>query len=256
MIIGWFSGGVTSTVAIKEAINFGFDVKIFYMETGQHHRDHTRFLRDCEKWFDKEIIILKNAKYESPIDVALKTKYVNGPGGARCTLELKKNLRIQIEKMMPYEYQIFGFEYEPKQINRAIRFQEQYPDAKAVFPLIELEYDKKRCMNIISNAGIELPEMYRLGYNNSNCIGCFKGGKGYWNHIRTDFPKVFKKTAEMERKVGASCIKGVYLDELDPLSGRHEKPILPECGVTCPTELDGLKEIHDTSFLINRLFDL
>ena len=24
--------------------------------------------------------------------------------------------------------------------------------------------------------GIEIPVMYRLGYNNNNCVGCVKGG--------------------------------------------------------------------------------
>ena len=32
-----------------------------------------------------------------------------------------------------------------------------------------------------------------MGYNNNNCIGCIKGGMGYWNKIRVDFPEVFEK---------------------------------------------------------------
>jgi hypothetical protein len=34
----------------------------------------------------------------------------------------------------------------------------------------------------------------------------------------------------MERRVGHSCINGVFLDELDPEAGRDEGPIVPECG--------------------------
>jgi hypothetical protein len=78
---------------------------------------------------------------------------------------------------------------------------------------------------------------------------------GYWNKVRRDFPDVFNATAEMERKIGRSCIKGKFLDELDPTAGRHEDVSLPECGVVCPTELDGLEEIHDTSKLPLRLFE-
>jgi hypothetical protein len=33
--------------------------------------------------------------------------------------------------------------------------------------------------------------------------------------------------------VGASCIKGVFLDELAPDAGRHEGPIVDECGILC-----------------------
>jgi hypothetical protein len=37
----------------------------------------------------------------------------------------------------------------------------------------------------------------------------------------------------MERAIGRSCVKGVFLDELDPEAGRHEQPITIECGVSC-----------------------
>lgn len=47
------------------------------------------------------------------------------------------------------------------------------------------------------------------------------------------FPDVFKKRAEVERLVGHSCIKGVFLDELDPEAGREDTAILPDCGLFC-----------------------
>lgn len=239
--IGWFSGGVTSAVAVKLELLKGKDLRIIYFETGQHHPDHERFLADCENWYGQEIEVMQNEKYISPIDVAVKDGYVNDPSGARCTLVLKKHLRWRIEKEMEFKEQIFGFEYDVKQVNRAIRFTEQYPDAKAIYPLIDDGWDKKMCMDYLVSEKIELPVMYRLGYNNSNCIGCFKGGMGYFNKIRVDFPEIFKATAEMERVVGHSCIKGVFLDELEPERGRHKDISLPECGVVCPVEMDGLK---------------
>jgi hypothetical protein len=77
--------------------------------------------------------------------------------------------------------------------------------------------------------------MYDLGYHNNNCVGCVKGGKGYWNKIRIDFPEVFAARAKMERDIGRSCINGTFLDELDPEAGRKEGPIVPECGADCET---------------------
>lgn len=43
----------------------------------------------------------------------------------------------------------------------------------------------------------------------------------------------------MEREIQATCIKGVYLDELDPTVGRHAPPIVEDCGIFC--ELEALK---------------
>jgi len=55
----------------------------------------------------------------------------------------------------------------------------------------------------------------------------------YWNKIRKDFPEVFEARAKLEREVGASCIKEVYLDELDPERGRDKPPIVDDCGIMC-----------------------
>lgn len=138
--IGWFSGGVTSAVAIKLALDAGFDVQIFYFETGAHHSDHERFIKDCENLYERKITVVRNKK-EVDLWTVLRKGYINSPNGAYCTKLLKKDMRILLEKVIEYDFQIFGFEYDLKQINRAIRFQQQYPEAKAVFPLIELQYD-------------------------------------------------------------------------------------------------------------------
>ena len=76
-----------------------------------------------------------------------------------------------------------------------------------------------------------------LGYKNNNCIGCVKGGMGYWNKIRVDFPDVFERRAVLERRIEGTCIKGVYLDELAEDRGHKQAPICEDCGIFC--ELEG-----------------
>ena len=77
-----------------------------------------------------------------------------------------------------------------------------------------------------------------------NCVGCVKGGMGYWNRIRRDYPEAFAAWAEAERMIGASILKEevpgpgrqsqpVYLDELDPERGRMEDEPPISCGLTC-----------------------
>jgi hypothetical protein len=90
---------------------------------------------------------------------------------------------------------------------------------------------------LILEAGIELPEMYKIGYNHNNCIGCVKGGKGYWNKIRVDFPDVFDKMKQAEIEIGASCINGKFLKDLLPDEGRGESIVVPECGAFCEANL-------------------
>jgi len=238
MKIAWFSCGITSAVACKLAVEeYGADnVMLIYIGIKSAHPDNDRFIKDCERWIGKEIEYRQSAKYEDQFDVIKKTKYINGPMGARCTLELKKMVRWSVEESVEFDGQIFGFEFEKNQINRAIRFAQQHHDSKPLYPLIDKRLTKEMCADILLKNGIALPVMYELGFHNNNCIGCVKGGKGYWNKIRNHFPNEFDKMAKLERKVGNSCVNGVFLDELDPNDGRHLPPIVPECGTFCEIE--------------------
>lgn len=56
---------------------------------------------------------------------------------------------------------------------------------------------------------------------------------GYWNKIRVDFPEVFERRAKQERKFGRTCIKGIYLDELDPNRGHMNLEVMEDCGIAC-----------------------
>ena len=75
--------------------------------------------------------------------------------------------------------------------------------------------------------------MYDMGYRNNNCVGCIRGGMGYWNKIRVDFPEVFARRAKQEREIGHSCINGVFLDELDPTRGNINDEVMEDCTIAC-----------------------
>ncbi|HSD07920.1 hypothetical protein [Flavobacterium sp.] len=240
-VLGWWSAGITSAVACKIALELYPNVELYYIHIDTANPDNERFKSDCERWYGKEIKPLKSKVFKHQFEVIEKTGAVNTPQGAPCTEKLKKQVRFDFEKANELTLfndriilnQVWGFEYVKKEINRAIRHGQQYPNTKPLFPLIEKGLDKNECAGLLINAGIELPEMYKLGYSNNNCIGCVKGGKGYWNRIRNDFPFHFSRMAILERKVGHSCINGTFLDELNPKAGRMSKEIMPSCGIIC-----------------------
>jgi hypothetical protein len=119
---------------------------------------------------------------------------------------------------------------EPRRIEL---FKRDNPELYLMFPLLDAGITKQDCMNIIMQAGIELPMMYKLGYKNNNCIGCVKGGKGYWNKIRIDFPEHFEQMCKRERKMNARIFRDVWLDELPPSAGNYKSEFEIECGVSC-----------------------
>jgi hypothetical protein len=265
-VLAWWSAGVTSAVACKMALELYENVELYYIDIDTAHPDNARFKADCEKWYGREIKSI-SGKYKNQFEVIEATGAVNTPEGAPCTNKLKKQVRFDFEKvnqinLFSQRYiknQVWGFEFEKKEVNRAIRHLQQYPLTKPLFPLIEKGIDKNMAAGMLLSAGIELPEMYGLGYSNNNCIGCVKGGKGYWNKIRKDFPMVFERMATLERKVGYSCINGTFLDELNPTAGRMKKEVMPNCGIICEVEfadipdksleeiMNGTKSIYDAA---------
>lgn len=229
--ISWFSAGVSSAVATWLERN-NVD-RIIYQHIDDQESDTMRFVKDCERWFGKPVEIIQSPL--KSVEAACRCRgYVNGVRGASCTRMLKRDLRKEWERgaifFNNFRY-IWGM--DASESDRAERRREEMPEHEHSFPLIERGIDKKEAHGILEKAGIRRPRMYDLGYPNNNCVGCVKGGMGYWNKIRIDFPEVFKARAAMERVIGGTCIKGHFLDELDPEAGRAGRIILPECGAAC-----------------------
>lgn len=233
-VVVWFSCGAASAVAGKLAIEkYGDDVVFACCVIPNEHPDNERFIQDCEKWYGKPIIRLKSDKYKDAWEIWEKTKLFKIKDFAHCTLELKKKVRQKFQKIS--DIQVFGFTSDEK--HRVERFMKANPEVDLYVPLIENNKTKLNCFFILRNAGIKLPEMYKLGYNNNNCIGCVKGGAGYWNKIRKDFPEVFDRMAKLERSINRNIVKYknkyVFLDELPPDYGRYESELEYQCGFFC-----------------------
>lgn len=206
--------------------------EIIYTHVPNQHPDSLRFLHDCEKILDRKITILQSDMYKDVDDVIERTKCINTPYGAPCTRLLKKDVRKKWE-IEHSEHHIYVWGFDCNEINRAKRTVESLSDYDHEFPLIDKGITKEQAHGIAWKLGLRQPVMYDLGYPNNNCIGCVKGGMGYWNKIRQDFPEVFKRRAKQERVINHSCIKGVFLDELEPTRGNMNLEVMGECDIIC-----------------------
>jgi hypothetical protein len=228
----WFSCGAASAVATKIALaerERESELIIAYTEVKEEHPDNKRFLADCEEWFGQKIEILGNDFYDRSIYRVFEKNYIRTPKGAPCTRALKKQIRERFEK--PTDRQVFGYTAEEQA--RLDRFIDANSDVNIWTPLIEKGLGKEDCLAMLKNAGIELPAMYKLGYHNNNCIGCVKGGMGYWNKIKVDFPEHFDRMAKLERFKKQTIFKDRYLDELKPTDGNYPQEPNIECSIFC-----------------------
>lgn len=236
-----FSCGAASAVATKLALGaYGPSrIEISYCDPGSEHPDNRRFLADCERWFGKSVTILKSEKYSDTWAVWRDRRFITSAKGAPCTGELKREPWYAMER--PTDILVLGYTVEEQ--DRADSLRKQNFERIVETPLIEARLTKADCLAMIQRAGIELPMMYRLGYHNNNCIGCPKGGMGYWNKIRKDFPEVYERMAALQRTLGpgASFLRDraggrnerVSLDQLRPDQGNYVSEPNVECSVMC-----------------------
>jgi hypothetical protein len=235
-----FSCGAASAVATKLAIaQYGetHEIRIINAFIVEEHEDNRRFLADCEEWFALPITVLRDEKYgASALEVFRRKRYMAGRGGAPCSKALKRD--VLDAYCRADDVMVLGYTVEEQ--DRYDRFLDANNSVRVVAPLIERGLSKADCLAMIGRAGIELPITYRLGFNNANCIGCVKGGEGYMNKIRREFPIQFERLAAIQESIGPGAYlfrnrktgERFSLRDLPPSAGRHSE-ILPDCGVSC-----------------------
>lgn len=231
----WISAGVSSFIAgylVRDTVD-----DFLYIPIKDQHEDSDRFIADCASALGREIKKIKSEEYSCVGDVCRAFRFVASAYGAKCTDVLKRRVR----KKWEFEHRDFDITYvwglDLNEKNRADNLIESMPDFHHEFPLIDRELTKADAHGICASLGIKRPVMYDMGYSNNNCRGCVKGGKGYWNKIRHDFPEVFADRAKMEREIGHSILHDengpIFLDELDPNAGHMSDEILEDCSIFC-----------------------
>ena len=233
-VISWFSCGAASAVAtILAAVKYG-DIEAVYCRVEEEHPDNLRFLDDFTRVTGIPVKVIRDEQHQGSIyNVFTKRGFIKNQFGAPCTMILKKDMRKSYQR--PTDTQVFGYTAEEQ--DRADKFIDGNNDVNQDFLLIDNGITKQDCYAHLTKLGLKLPAMYHLGYSNNNCIGCVKGGMGYWNKIRKDFPEHFAKMAKLERFIGHAVNKDddgpVYLDELAPTRGRFKVDMPADCGFTC-----------------------
>ena len=221
-IIAWWSGGIASAVACKLAIeefSSDFNVEVVFIDTKNEHEDTYRFLKDCERVYGQPIKTISSDRWGS-IEEVWKTRLsLNVAKGAVCSSELKKNVRVKYQDIENDFAQIFGFDYDKAEQNRARNMLKNYPEINPFFPLIEKKYTKEKCISVVKSWDVAIPKMYELGFRNNNCFktGCVQGGIGYWQKLKKDFPIKFEYMANLEHEL--TELKGEPVTILSNQSG-------------------------------------
>jgi len=237
----WFSCGAASAVAAKLTVDYYGHTNTIHILNNpilEEGEDNQRFLRDVSEWLNYPIKWVRSKKYPrgSVKEVWDDRKYMSGIYGAPCTLELKKKPRQEWEAVHHPDWTVLGFTAEEK--SRSDRFKLTERDT-LLTPLIDAGVTKQDCFDIINKAGIRLPDLYKNGHPNANCLGCVKvNSPTYWNWLRVTHPDVFKDRLEQSKKIGTKLVrvksKYIQLEDLDPnAKGNSMKSYDVDCGIFC-----------------------
>lgn len=231
----WFSCGAPSAVAAKLTVQDHPEALVVYCDTmANEHPDNPRFFRDVQEWIGKPITVIRSEKYPSVDAVIQKERYMAGPNGARCTVELKKIPRFAFQQ--PDDIHIFGYTIEPREVKRALAFKKNNPELLTEWVLISRLLSKADCKSMVLDAGIALPKMYEEGFSCNNCIGCVKvTAPAYWNRVRRLYPAVFETRRLQSRELGVRLVqlhkKRISLDDLPAEATGGDESV--ECGPHC-----------------------
>jgi 3'-phosphoadenosine 5'-phosphosulfate sulfotransferase (PAPS reductase)/FAD synthetase len=229
--LAWFSCGAASAVAAKLTP----DAMPVYCATGAEHPDNARFMEDCSSWFGRYVVTIQSNEYADTWAVWEKTRWLAGINGARCTTELKVGPRLEFQK--PNDIHVFGYTADRADVDRAERLRDNYPEMTIQTPLIDRGINKEACLAMVQNAGIKLPPMYALGFQNNNCIPCVKAtSPAYWALVRKQFPDKFDRMAKLSRELDVRLCRvdgeRSFIDEI-PMGQETTNPLQPSCDFLC-----------------------
>jgi hypothetical protein len=236
-VLVWFSCGAASAVAGSLALaDYGPErTELVYCDvSASEHPDNARFMRDVERWLGKTVTVIRSEDYATIDDVFERTRYMAGVNGARCTTEMKKVPRFAYQR--PDDIHVFGLHAgEPRRI---ANLEHSNPELRFDWLLRDQGIGKEECLRRVQEAGIRIPAMYALGFNNNNCIGCVKATSAdYWAKVRDLFPDVFARRAAQSRALGVRLARlngeRVFLDELPADDQLRLWPAEPQEVISC-----------------------
>lgn len=233
--IVWFPRGAASAVAWMLTRRADPDCIAVHCATGSEHPDSDRFESEWVARMNAPITTIRSDRYEDTWAVWEQRRWLAGVKGALCTGELKAAPRVEFQR--PDDIHVFGYTADAADVLRAERLRANYFEMTIETPLIDAGLTKEGVLALVEREGIALPAMYRLGFQNNNCIPCVKAtSPNYWSLVRLRFPSEFDRMARLSRDLDVRlCRIGEerrFIDEI-PADWPVSDPIVPTCDFLC-----------------------
>ena len=198
------SGGLTSFEALRRCLekHGKENTSAVFADTLIEDADLYRFLSDQERYFG--IAIERIADGRTPWQVMRDERCITMQSMAPCSKILKREAidTVLHARHEPGTYtRVFGYEWS--ELDRMERLAASIAPERAWFPLSEPPYvDKCHISTFLESIGIEVPQMYKDGFEHNNCSGmCVKAGQAHWANLFYTRPDRYTHAEGEEEKI-------------------------------------------------------
>ena len=192
------SGGVASAWVADYVIkNITSDAVMYFNDTKWEDKDLYRFLNEIAAHIGKEVFYDTDGR--DPEQVFYDQNFLANNRVPLCSRILKAE-RLQ-KYAEPGDVLYFGI--DATEAHRAVRIEAIYKKLgmECRFPLIEEQVFKPTIYQWVESIGIEIPRLYRLGFEHNNCAGgCVRSGKRQWLHLLRTLPDVYAERERVEEE--------------------------------------------------------
>jgi len=224
----FYSGGIGSFWATKILVDKYGKENVIALFTDTNFEDESlyTFVNQTIEHLDIDLIWLK-APY-NPLELMEKQNVLYNNRMAECTKILKMRLAKSFINNRDYkilkkiynlnelcikgqkylynfdkENHIFVLGIDWTEAHRIEAPQRNWSPNKVIAPLIDdLKYDKQLVFDYMGKNNIDVPLLYKLGFNHNNCGGrCIKAGQGHWINVLKKYPERFNEMKKFENKM-------------------------------------------------------
>jgi hypothetical protein len=209
-----FSGGICSWCTAKRVIerHDNENIVLLFADTLIEDQDTYRFINESSLYFD--IPITRLADGRDPWQVFEDEKFIGNSRIDPCSKILKREL---LSKYMQDNYDpadtIIHFGLDWTEIPRFERIRDRKKPWECRAYMIEKPWLlKTEMLKELTEAGIEIPRLYKLGFKHNNCGGfCVKAGQAQFAHLLRTLPDRYREHEENELRLRSLGINGTIL---------------------------------------------
>jgi hypothetical protein len=145
------------------------------------------------------------ARIERSNDLIIPVRLERGPMNRKCTGDFKISVAarwLREHGASRRDPAIVGLGISRDEFQR-MRTDSGYPYETLTYPLIDLRLDRQDCQNIISRAGLPVPEK-------SSCFFCPFHRLTDWQRIKRETPDLFDRSVALERTLDTRAVERGY----------------------------------------------